>query len=157
MRAETSVYSFRYYTLRIVFYDGSIVGYTVGNDVSSRAIKGDNLLYLPQAKTYERCCSIGPVVASVGSIDDPYELTISMEISRDGEILYEDETSTGNMARSCDELVTYWRDPDVVSELAVLLTATSLVPDDGFTLEPSDEVHIAIDEIGELTNPVVEV
>jgi 2-dehydro-3-deoxy-D-arabinonate dehydratase len=82
---------------------------------------------------------------------------MSMEISRGGDILYDDRTSIGNMARTCDELVEYWRDHDVVPELGVLLTGTSLVPDDDFTLQPDDEVRIAIDEIGELSNPVIEV
>ncbi|WP_226041770.1 fumarylacetoacetate hydrolase family protein [Natrinema sp. DC36] len=143
--------------LGIVLYDGSIVGYTVGNDMSSREIEGENPLYLPQAKMYERCCSIGPCIASAAEVGDPHELTMSMEITRDGETLYDGETSIGNMARTCDELVEYWRDHDVVPELGVLLTGTSLVPDDGFTLQPNDEVRIAIDQIGELVNPVVEV
>ncbi|QLK26334.1 fumarylacetoacetate hydrolase family protein [Natrinema zhouii] len=143
--------------LGIVLYDGSIVGYTIGNDMSSREIEGENPLYLPQAKMYERCCSIGPCVASAAEVGDPHELTMAMEITRDDEVLYEGETSIGNMARTCDELVEYWRDHDVVPELGVLLTGTSLVPDDGFTLQPDDEVRITIDEIGELTNPVVEV
>ncbi|WP_254764526.1 fumarylacetoacetate hydrolase family protein [Natrinema marinum] len=143
--------------LGIVLYDGSVVGYTIGNDMSSREIEGENPLYLPQAKMYERCCSIGPCIASAAEVGDPHELTMSMEITRDGETLYDGETSIGNMARTCDELVEYWRDHDVVPELGVLLTGTSLVPDDGFTLRPDDEVRIAIDEIGELANPVVEV
>jgi 2-dehydro-3-deoxy-D-arabinonate dehydratase len=143
--------------LGIVLYDGDIVGYTIGNDMSSRSIEGENPLYLPQAKMYERCCSIGPCVASADHVGDPHELTMSMEISRGGDILYDDRTSIGNMARTCDELVEYWRDHDVVPELGVLLTGTSLVPDDDFTLQPDDEVRIAIDEIGELSNPVIEV
>ncbi|WP_408958197.1 fumarylacetoacetate hydrolase family protein [Natrinema sp. 74] len=143
--------------LGIVLYDGSVVGYTIGNDMSSREIEGENPLYLPQAKMYERCCSIGPCIVSADDVGDPHELTMSMAITRDGETLYDDQTSIGNMARTCDELVEYWRDHDVVPELGVLLTGTSLVPDDGFTLQPDDEVRIEIDEIGELVNPVVEV
>ncbi|SEV85158.1 fumarylacetoacetate hydrolase family protein [Natrinema salifodinae] len=143
--------------LGIVLYDGSIVGYTIGNDVSSREIEGENPLYLPQAKMYERCCSIGPAIVSADSVDDPHELTMTMEISRNGEVRYEGETSTGNMARTCEELVEFWRDHNTVPELGLLLTGTSLVPDDGFTLRPDDEVRIEIDEIGELSNPVIEV
>lgn len=143
--------------LGIVLYDGSIVGYTIGNDVSSREIEGENPLYLPQAKTYDRCCSIGPAIVSADSVTDPHELTMAMEISRDGELRYEGETSTGNMARTCDELAEFWRNHDTIPELGVLLTGTSLVPDDGFTLQPDDEVRITIDEIGELSNPVIEV
>jgi len=143
--------------LGIVLYDGDIVGYTVGNDVSSRSIEGENPLYLPQAKVYDRCCSIGPCVASSETVGDPHDLTMSMSIVRDGETMYEDETSTGKMARSCEELVDYWTAHDEVPELGVLLTGTSLVPDEGFTLRPDDEVSIAIEGVGDLTNPVVEV
>lgn len=143
--------------LGIVLYDGSIVGYTIGNDMSSRDIEGENPLYLPQAKMYERCCSIGPCVVSAESIGDPNELTMSMEIRRDGELRYGEETSIGNMSRDLDELVEYWRSHDVVPELGVLLTGTTLVPEEEFTLEPDDEIRITIDGIGELSNPVVEV
>lgn len=143
--------------LGIVLYDGSIIGYTIGNDVSSRAIEGENPLYLPQAKVYNRCCSIGPCVASVETVGDPHKLTMSMQISRNGEVIYDEQTSTGCMTRTCEELVDYWREHDVVSELSVLLTGTSLVPDDGFTLQVDDEVRIEIGGIGELINSVVEV
>jgi len=143
--------------LGIVLYDGEPVGYTVGNDVSSRSIEGENPLYLPQAKVYDRCCALGPCVASVDSVADPTDLTMSMEIARDGETVYEGETSTAEMDRSLAELVDYWSAHNAVPELGVLLTGTSLVPEEGFTLRPDDEVFIAIEEIGELTNPVVEV
>lgn len=143
--------------LGIVLYDGNVVGYTVGNDVSSRSIEGANPLYLPQAKVYDRCCSLGPCVASIDTVGDPHELSMSMEISRGGEVVYDSETSTDQMARSCDELVSYWRDHNVVPKLGVLLTGTSLVPDEEFTLCPDDEVRIDIGGIGELSNPVIEV
>ena len=142
--------------LAVVLYDGRIVGYTIGNDVSSREIEGANPLYLPQAKVYERCCSIGPCVTAAETVD-PHDLPISMEIRRGGEVVYEGETSTSEMARTCEELVDCWRAHDVVPELGVLLTGTSLVPEEGFTLRPGDDVRISIDEIGELANPVVEV
>lgn len=143
--------------LGIVLYDGDIVGYTVGNDVSSRSIEGENPLYLPQAKVYDRCCSLGPCIASPEEVGDPHDLTMSMSIVRDGETLYDDETSTGKMARTCEELVDYWTAHNTVPEVGVLLTGTSLVPEEGFTLQPDDEVSIAIEGIGDLTNPVVEV
>ncbi|WP_254532662.1 fumarylacetoacetate hydrolase family protein [Natrinema gelatinilyticum] len=143
--------------LGIVLYDGKIVGFTVGNDVSSRSIEGDNPLYLPQAKVYDRCCSLGPCVTGAEEISDPHDLTMSMTIRRDGTSIYADETSTAEMVRSCEELVEYWTDHNTVPELGVLLTGTSLVPGEEFTLEPGDEVRIAIEGIGDLTNPVVEV
>ena len=143
--------------LGIVLYDGEIVGYTIGNDVSSRSIEGENPLYLPQAKVYDRCCSLGPCVASAESVGDPHDLTMSMSIVRDGETMYEDTTSTAEMVRSCEELVDYWTAHNAVPETGVLLTGTSLVPEEGFTLQPDDEVAISIDGIGDLTNPVIEV
>ena len=143
--------------LGLVLYDGSIVGYTVGNDVSSRDIEGQNPLYLPQAKTYDRCCAIGPCVVGAGGIDDPHDLAMSMRIERDGETVYDGATSTAEMVRSYGELVHSWRAHDAVPELGVLLTGTSLVPEGEFTLRPGDAVSIEIEGIGELSNPVVEV
>jgi len=143
--------------LGVVLYDGDIVGYTVGNDVSSRDIEGDNPLYLPQAKVYDRCCSIGPCVVGADGVDDPHDLAMSMQINRDGETVYDDATATAEMARTCEELVAYWQAHNSVPELGVLLTGTSLVPEDEFTLMPGDEVRIDIEGIGELVNPVIEV
>ncbi|ELZ63363.1 2-keto-3-deoxyxylonate dehydratase, partial [Haloferax prahovense DSM 18310] len=80
--------------LGIVLRRGEIVGYTVGNDVSSRSIEGENPLYLPQAKVYDRCCSLGPCVVTPDDIDDPHELEMSMTIERDGEVVYDDATNT---------------------------------------------------------------
>ncbi len=143
--------------LGIVLYDGEPVGYTIGNDVSSRAIEGENPLYLPQAKTYDRCCSLGPCVATPETVGDPHDLQIDMSIDRDGEAVYEGDTSTSLMARSCEELVSYWSRHNVLPELGVLLTGTSLVPEDEFSLEPGDIVRIDIESIGSLVNPVIEV
>ena len=142
--------------LGVVLYDGDIVGYTAGNDMSSRSIEGENPLYLPQAKVYDKCCSIGPCVVTTPEIDDPHDLTLSMTISRDGTTLYDDQTSTGEMVRSCEELVTYYTKHNAIPELSVLLTGTSLVPENDFTLQEGDVVDIEIEEIGSLSN-VVEV
>ena len=143
--------------LGLVLYDGEIVGYTIGNDASSRDIEGENPLYLPQAKVYDRCCSIGPCVVGAAGVDDPHDLEMSMRIERDGETVYEDETATAEMARTCEELADYWQAHNTVPELGVLLTGTSLVPEGEFTLLPGDTVTIEIEGIGELVNPVVEV
>ncbi|QLC34773.1 fumarylacetoacetate hydrolase family protein (plasmid) [Halarchaeum sp. CBA1220] len=142
--------------LAVVIHRGDVVGYTVGNDVSSRSIEGENPLYLPQAKVFERCCSIGPCVASPGTVGDPHELTLSMRIARDGDVVYEDETTTGEMVHSCDELVDYLGRHNVLPETAVLLTGTGLVPDD-FTLQDGDEITIDVENVGELTNGTVTV
>jgi 2-dehydro-3-deoxy-D-arabinonate dehydratase len=140
--------------LAVVIHQGEIVGYTVGNDVSSRSIEGKNPLYLPQAKVYARCCSFGPCVASTETVEDPHDLEMTMTISRDGEVVYEDSTNTSEMVRTCEELSSYLQRHNVVPETTVLLTGTALVPDSDFTLRPGDEIDIHIDEIGTLTNGV---
>jgi 2-dehydro-3-deoxy-D-arabinonate dehydratase len=140
--------------LGIVLYDGAIAGYTIGNDVSSRAIEGANPLYLPQAKVYERCCSLGPCIVSPETVTDPTALDMSMTIERDGAVMYEGQTCIGEMVRSIDELVSYYDRHNAVPELAVLLTGTPLVPDDEFSLREGDDVSISIESIGVLENSV---
>jgi 2-dehydro-3-deoxy-D-arabinonate dehydratase len=143
--------------LGVVLREGEIVGYTIGNDVSSRSIEGKNPLYLPQAKVYDRCCALGPCVVSCESIDDPHDLDMSMEIYRDGDVVYEGETNTGEMVRTCEELVSYFTRHNAVPEFAVVLTGTSLVPESPFDLQAEDRVEIDIEGIGTLTNPVTRV
>jgi 2-dehydro-3-deoxy-D-arabinonate dehydratase len=143
--------------LGVVLHEGDIVGYTAGNDVSSRDIEGANPLYLPQAKVYDRCCSLGPCVASPASVEDPHDLEMAVEIERDGETVFEDATSTAEMVRTCEELVSFLTRHNVVPETAVLLTGTSLVPPDEFTLHPGDEVRLDLENVGSLSNPVTEV
>jgi len=138
--------------LGIVLYRGEIIGYTVGNDVSSRTIEGANPLYLPQAKIYDRCCSLGPCVAT--DIDDPHDLEMSLTIYRDDAPVFEGRTTTAEMVRTCEELVSYLTRHNAVPELAVLLTGTSIVPDDDFSLRPDDAVVVDIEGIGTLRNPV---
>ena len=143
--------------LGVVLHEGEIVGYTVGNDMSSRAIEGENPLYLPQAKVYDRCCSLGPCVASPETVGDPHDLDMRIEIDRDGETVFDDATSTGEMVRTCEELVGYLTRHNVIPETTVLLTGTSLVPPDEFTLHEGDVVRIEIENVGTLENPVREV
>lgn len=140
--------------LGVVLYRGETVGYTIGNDVSSRSIEGENPLFLPQAKVYDRCCSLGPGITPVDSVPDPHDLTMTMTITRDGESVYEEGTSTAKMHRTCEELASYFRRHNAVPELAVLMTGTSLVPDDEFTLREGDTVTISIEGLGELENQV---
>lgn len=142
--------------LAVVVHRGDIVGYTVGNDMSSRSIEGDNPLYLPQAKIYDRCCAIGPAIASPEAVGDPQDLELSMTIERDGEVLFDDSTSTSQLVRSPDELVSYLNRHNATPELAVLLTGTSLVPEES-TLESGDEIAIDIENVGHLENRVTNV
>ncbi|WP_135366137.1 fumarylacetoacetate hydrolase family protein [Halosimplex halophilum] len=140
--------------LSLVLLDGEIVGYTVGNDMCSREIERENLLYLPQSKIYDRSCAVGPAVALV---DDPHDLEMSMTIERDGETVFADSTSTGEMVRTCEELASYFRRHNYVPELTVLLTGTSIIPPTDVTLHEGDTVAITIEDIGTLENKVVEV
>ncbi|MCD2203340.1 fumarylacetoacetate hydrolase family protein [Halobacterium sp. KA-6] len=141
--------------LGVVLHREEVVGYTIGNDVSSRDIEGENPLYLPQAKVYDRCCSLGPCVATGDVIEDPHDLGMSLAIERDGEVVFEDETTTAEMATTCETLVKYLRRHNNLPETLVLLTGTALVPPDTFTLNEGDEVTINIDHIGELVNDTV--
>jgi 2-dehydro-3-deoxy-D-arabinonate dehydratase len=143
--------------LGVVLHDEEIVGYTVGNDVSSRDIEGANPLYLPQAKVYDRCCSLGPCVRSADSLDDPHDLEMWMTIERDGAEVFAESTTTRKLKRSVEELVDYYTRHNAVPERAVLLTGTSLVPEDEFTLQAGDVVEIGIEGIGVLRNSVVTV
>lgn len=129
-----------------------IVGYTVGNDMSSRDIEGENPLYLPQAKVYQSSCALGPAVAL--DIADPHTLGIRLRILRGGEEAYFGETNTDQMKRRVDELVDYLGRAYDFPRGAVLLTGTGIVPDDAFTLQEGDVVEIEIDKIGTLKNTV---
>jgi 2-dehydro-3-deoxy-D-arabinonate dehydratase len=143
--------------LGVVLHREEVVGYTIGNDVSSRSIEGENPLYLPQAKVYDKCCSVGPCVATPEVVDDPHDLGMTLTIERDGEVLFEDSTSTSEMATTCEKLVSYLRRHNDLPETVVLLTGTALVPPESFTLAEGDQVTIDIDRIGQLVNDTVEV
>jgi 2-dehydro-3-deoxy-D-arabinonate dehydratase len=131
-----------------------VIGYTVGNDMSSRSIEGENPLYLPQAKMYTACAGLGPVIALADEIADPRALTVTLTIERGGEALFEGETSTGQMARPFAELVTYLHRHNAFPDGVFLMTGTGIIPPSAFTLEDGDVVSIAIDGIGTLTQPV---
>jgi 2-dehydro-3-deoxy-D-arabinonate dehydratase len=136
---------------------GHIVGYTIGNDMSSRDIEGENLLYLPQAKIYERSCAIGPWITVGASEADARNWTIRLEIRRDNVTIFEGETSVGQIKRSFAELAQFLFRSQVFPHGAVLLTGTGIVPPDNFTLESGDQVGISISGIGTLHNIVTEV
>jgi 2-dehydro-3-deoxy-D-arabinonate dehydratase len=123
-----------------------IVGYTAGNDVSSRDIEGENSLYLPQAKIYDGGCSLGPgiVLSGPASMRD---LLIRMRILRDGEAVYEDEVSTSRMKRPLEELAEYLGRELSFPIGAFLMTGTSLVPEEDFTLTPGDRVEISVGDL----------
>src|SRR5438128_957227 len=132
-----------------------IVGYTIGNDVSSRSIEGDNPLYLPQAKVYARSCALGPGITPAWQIDDPYALGMRMRILRGGQVYWSGEASTADLKRRLEDLVEYLFREDDFPDGVILSTGTSLVPDSPFTLQQGDLVEIEIDQLGLLRNPVV--
>jgi len=133
---------------------GQVVAYTVGNDVSSRSIEGENPLYLPQAKLYRGSCALGPCLVPAAEAPAPAAMEISLAIGRDGAELFADSCSVADMKRALPELVDWlWRGQDLPLG-AVLLTGTSIVPPPDLTLRPGDQVTIAITGLGQLTNPV---
>jgi 2-dehydro-3-deoxy-D-arabinonate dehydratase len=140
--------------LSIVLFNGETVGYTIGNDMCSREIERENLLYLPQSKIYKRSCAIGPCIATLED-SDPHDLDMSMWVERDGERIFDESTSTSELVRSCEELVSYFTRHNEIPELTVLLTGTSIVPPNDFTLKEDDVISIEIEDIGTLENPVV--
>ncbi|MGB9029059.1 MAG: fumarylacetoacetate hydrolase family protein [Acidobacteriaceae bacterium] len=132
---------------------GRIVGYTIGNDMSSRDIEGQNPLYLPQAKVYNRSCALGPGILMTPD-PLPAETRISIAIVRAGTAAFSGETTLAQMKRSPQELVDYLYRDQTFPFGCFLLTGTGVVPPDSFTLEKGDTVRIGIDGIGELVNPV---
>jgi 2-dehydro-3-deoxy-D-arabinonate dehydratase len=142
--------------LAFVLYRGDIVGYTIGNDMSSRTIEGENPLYLPQAKVFDRCCSIGPCFVPAEDIN-PTDLEISCTIARDGVEVWSNSTSTSQMARSCEEIADWLQRHNFVPDLTTVLTGTAIVPPPEFFLQEGDIVTMSIEGIGVLENDVVEV
>ena len=134
---------------------GTIVGCTIGNDMSSRDIEGENLLYLPQAKIYDRSCALGPWIQLGTSEAVAREWQIRIEIIRDGAAVFTGETAVGKIKRTFAELAAYLFRSQTFPHGAVLLTGTGVVPPDNFTLQADDVVEIEISGIGLLRNPVM--
>ncbi len=133
-----------------------IVGYTIGNDMSSRDIEGQNPLYLPQAKVYRECCALGPMVWLDDEPPEHRGLKITMMIERRGAVAFAGETSTASMKRRFTELGRWLGRDNVFASGVFLLTGTGLVPPNDFTLKAGDVVRITVPEIGALANPVVQ-
>ena len=132
-----------------------LVGFTIGNDMSSRDIEGENPLYLPQAKLYGRCCAVGPLIALRDSLADATNLTIRLQILRGGAPVFTGEVSTRKIVRTYADLIDYLGRDNLFPDGVALLTGTGIVPPDAVTLEAGDETVIAIEGIGELHNTVV--
>jgi 2-dehydro-3-deoxy-D-arabinonate dehydratase len=137
----------------VVTPNRKIVGFTVANDMSSRDIEGENPLYLPQAKTYDRSCSLGPGVL-VSSHDLPAETEIKMEIIRAGKAAYAGETTLAARKRSAESLVSFLFRHCSFPHGVILMTGTGIIPNDEFTLQAADEIRISVAGIGTLINTV---
>lgn len=138
----------------IVAATAEIVGLSVGNDVSSRSIEGENPLYLPQAKVYDRSCAIGPAIVPLASAPPLAELRIEMEVRRGGAVAFEGETVLAKLRRSPEELVDWLFRARRFPRGVALLTGTGVVPPPEFTLLVGDVVTIDIPGVGRLVNPV---
>lgn len=132
---------------------GTIEGYTVGNDMSSRSIEGENALYLPQAKVYDRSAALGPCLYIPASPLDPGTL-IEMDILREGKLMFRDSVAISRIKRPLTELVSYLYRESTFKDGSFLMTGTCLVPPSDFTLLPEDEILITIEPIGTLRNTV---
>ena len=132
---------------------GQIEAYTIGNDMSSRSIEGENPLYLPQAKVYQNSAALGPCLFIPDQPISP-KTTIHMCIYREGAKMYEDQVAISRMKRGLEELVTYLFLESTFPLGVFLMTGTCLVPPQSFTLQVGDQIEISIDGIGTLTNPV---
>jgi len=117
---------------------GEILGFTVGNDVSSRSIEGKNPLYLPQAKVYHRSCSLGPTITLSSEIFNPFDLEINVRVERNKKIMWKEQKNSNLLNRDFLELVKYLFKEDKFPEGVILLTGTCLVPKLNFTLQPKD-------------------
>lgn len=137
----------------VIAADGAIVGYTIGNDMSSRSIEGDNPLYLPQAKIYASACAIGPAIVPASMLRPPFGIRV--EIQRDGAAPVSEATNTARLNRTPDELVGYLMRALPFPVGALLMTGTGAVPGPDFTLRAGDVVRISIDGLGMLENRVV--
>jgi 2-dehydro-3-deoxy-D-arabinonate dehydratase len=132
---------------------GKIIGYTIGNDMSSRSIEGENPLYLPQAKTYDACAAIGPCIYVTDKPLDSNTM-IYLEISRENKKVFEGSVAISQMKRTPEELVSFVYRECSFPHGSLIMTGTGIVPGSDFTLKSGDEIKISIDHIGELINTV---
>lgn len=133
-----------------------IIGYTIGNDMSSRDIEGQNPLYLPQAKVYNRCCALGPYIRLAEPTFNPLALAVSCVIKRRGQVVFTGQTNTNRIHRALPDLAHYLGRCNSFPNGALGMTGTGIVPPDIFTLSAGDIIEITFEGLGTLVNPVVE-
>lgn len=137
----------------VVSSSGKIIGYTIGNDMSSRSIEGENPLYLPQAKTYDGCAAIGPCIYVT---DEPLNrsATIRLDINRSNKTVFEGSIAVSQVKRSFEELVSFVFRECSFPHGCLIMTGTGIVPEHDFSLRSGDKINISIDGIGSLVNEV---
>jgi 2-dehydro-3-deoxy-D-arabinonate dehydratase len=131
---------------------GTVLGYTLANDVSAWDIERENPLYLPQSKVYTGCCALGPWFVSVDELANPYALDMACTIHRAGALLFEGRTSTAKLGRKIELLIAYLLRANPVPAGSVLLTGTGIIVDQAAALHPGDVVAISADGFGTLSN-----
>ena len=137
----------------VVSSSGKIIGYTIGNDMSSRSIEGENPLYLPQAKTYDACAALGPCIYLTAEPLDR-NTTIRLEINRNSETVFNGSIAISQIKRAFDELVSFVFRECSFPHGGLIMTGTGIVPESDFTLKSGDQIKISIDKIGTLVNDV---
>lgn len=142
--------------LTFIVFHGKIVGFTIGNDMSSRSIEGENPLYIPQAKIFNNSASIGPCWVPIELIDYN-NLKVEMIIKRNSKEVFSGSGNTSLMKRKCEELNEWIHRSNDIPDGSTVMTGTGTIPPEDFTLQPGDEISISIENIGTLTNTVIEV
>ena len=137
----------------VITSTGKVIGYTIGNDMSSRSIEGENPLYLPQAKTYDGCAALGPCVLLLNE-PLPTNTKISLTINRVGKNVFDKNIGIDQIKRKLEDIVNYLYRECTFPHGSLLMTGTGIIPSSDFTLEIGDEVIISIDGIGTLVNRV---
>ncbi|MFB6491491.1 MAG: fumarylacetoacetate hydrolase family protein [Thermoproteus sp. AZ2] len=134
---------------------GEILGFTIADDVTAGDIESENPLYLPQAKIYRGSCAIGPVIVTPDEVPDPYNLTITLRMLRQGKVLFEGSNSTKNLKRKFEEMIEYLLRYNPIPDGTVYMTGAAVVPGKEYPMLHGDVIEITIDRIGTLVTPVV--
>ena len=143
--------------LAVILINNEIFGYSIGNDMTSREIEGENPLYLTQAKIYDKSCSIGPCILDAESINNYEKFNINCKIIRNKKTIFNANSSVKSMNKSIPDLIKWLKKSNTLPIKSAFLTGTGIVPPPEFTLLENDQISISIDEIGTLNNSVIKV
>ena len=143
--------------LAVILINNEIFGYSIGNDMTSREIEGENPLYLTQAKIYDKSCSIGPCIIDAESINNYEKFNINCKIIRNKKTIFNASSSVKSMNKSIPDLIKWLKQSNTLPVKSAFLTGTGIVPPPEFTLLENDQISISINEIGTLNNSVIKV